>query len=167
MKATELAHIITHFVNNKGDSVSHKKLQKLLYYVDAWHLVYFGNPIVDETFEAWVHGPVIPSLYQELKEFGFNEIKVINSEAVFESIESEIRTIIEKNNLSEDQLELIDTVLLKYGSLSSMELEILSHSEAPWIKARQGLAPHQPCKNRISKSYMKDFYSAKLIASAS
>jgi uncharacterized phage-associated protein len=81
---------------------------------------------------------------------------------VFDTIEGEIRAIIEKNSLSEDQIELIDTVLLKYGSLSSMELEMLSHSEAPWIKARQGMAPHQPCKNRISKSHIKGFYASKL-----
>jgi uncharacterized phage-associated protein len=162
MKAIELAHLITYLANKKGDTVSHKKLQKLLYYVDGWHMVYFNFPIIDEDFEAWVHGPVIPSLYQELKEFGFNNIEITNGEDVSESIESQINSIIESNKIHEDQLELIDTVMLKYGSLSSMELELLSHSEAPWLKARQGIGPNQPCKNKISKAKMKDFYKAKL-----
>jgi uncharacterized phage-associated protein len=162
MKASELGRIVTHFINKKGDSVSHKKLQKLLYYIDAWHLVYFHYQIVDEDFEAWVHGPVIPSLYQELKEYGFNNIEVTNSEDVPDAIENEINSIIQENKLNEEQIELIETVLIKYGSLSSMELEMLSHSETPWIKARQGSKPNQPCKNKISKPKMKDFYASKL-----
>ena len=164
MKASELAHIVTHFLNQKGDTVSHKKLQKLLYYIDSWHLVHFDTAIVDEDFEAWVHGPVIPTLYKELKEFGFNNIQVTNNEDVYDSIESEINDIIKKNKLNEDQLELIDTVLLRYGNFSSMELEMLSHSEKPWIEARQGVAPHQFCKNKISKANMKKFYASKINA---
>lgn len=158
MKAWELGHIITHYVNQKGDSVSHKKLQKLLYYVDAWHLVNFNYPIVDEDFEAWVHGPVIPSLYQQLKEFGFNDLKVINDE--YDTVDEEIQAIITKNNLSEDQVDFINSVLNKYGGLSSFDLELLSHSEAPWIEARNGYEPHQSCKVVIPKPRMHEFYSA-------
>ncbi len=157
MKAWELGHIITHYVNQKGDTVSHKKLQKLLYYVDAWHLVNFSSTIVDEDFEAWVHGPVIPSLYQQLKEFGFNDLKVINGE--YDTVDEEIQAIITKNNLSEDQLDFINSVLNKYGGLSSFDLELLSHSEAPWIEARNGYEPHQSCKVVIPKQRMHEFYS--------
>lgn len=158
MKAWELGHIITHYVNQKGDTVSHKKLQKLLYYVDAWHLVNFGNSIVDENFQAWVHGPVIPELYQQLKGFGFNDLKVVNDE--YDTVDEEIKAIIAKNNLSEDQVEFLSSVLNKYGGLSSFDLELLSHSEAPWLEARIGYEPHQSCNVVITKQRMQEFYSA-------
>lgn len=158
MNSWDLAHIITHFVNQKGDSVSHKKLQKLLYYVEAWHLVNFDDEILDENFEAWVHGPVIPELYQKLKEFGYNNLRVINEE--YDTIDDEISAIIEKNNLTRVQLDLIEGVLNRYGSLTSFELELLSHSEAPWIEARNNIPPHKVCKNIILKSRMKEFYSS-------
>ncbi len=158
MNASELGQIITHFINQKGDTISHKKLQKLIYYVEAWNLVHLKNPIVDENFEAWVHGPVIPELYHELKEFGFNNLHIVNDE--FDSVDQEIDAIIAKNNISEDQLELIYSVLNKYGSLNSLELELLTHNEAPWIEAREGFAPHQPCNNIISKHRMEVFYSS-------
>ena len=80
MTAEDLAHIVTHYLNQKGDSVSPKKLQKLLYYIEAWHLVHIGVPLIDEEFQAWVHGPVLPSLYHQLKEFGFNDLKVVAEE---------------------------------------------------------------------------------------
>lgn len=160
MKATALGHIITDYVNSKGDTVSPKKLQKLVYYTEAWHLVHFQKPIIDENFEAWVHGPVVPELYQELKKFGFNIIEIINNE--LNSANERINKVVKKNNISEDQLELIISVLNKYGSLSSFELEMLTHSEKPWIEARADFLPHQRCNNVISKEVMKDFYSSQL-----
>lgn len=158
MKSIDLAHIVTHFVNQKGDTVSHKKLQKLIYYIEAWNLVHLSTPLLVEDFEAWVHGPVVPELYQELKEFGFNNIEVINDQ--FDTMDEEIESIILKNNLSENQVELIYSVLNKYSSLSSMELELLTHNEAPWIEAREGFAPHQSCNNIIPKVRMKEFYTS-------
>lgn len=158
MKSWDVAHIVTHYVNQKGDTVSHKKLQKLLYYVEAWHLVHMNSPLLDEDFEAWVHGPVVPELYQKLKEFGFNDLKVVNEEQ--DTVDKEIQSIIDNNKITDDQLDLIYSVLNKYGGLSSLELELLSHSEAPWIEARQGLAPHEPCNNKISKDRMQEFYSS-------
>ena len=160
MEAIQLGHIITDYVNSKGDTVSPKKLQKLVYYVEAWHLVHFDKSIVNEDFEAWIHGPVVPELYRELKKFGFNEIKIINDE--FDSANQRISEIAKKNKLSNNQMELIFSVLNKYGSLSSFELEMLTHSEKPWLEARSNFAPHQRCTNAISKDTMKVFYSSQL-----
>ena len=50
------------------------KLQKLVYYAQAWHLALRDVPLFEEDFEAWVHGPVIPALYQEYKKFGWRPI---------------------------------------------------------------------------------------------
>lgn len=157
MIASDLAQIVTTYVNSKGDTVSPKKLQKLLYYVEAWNLVNLTNPLVDEDFQAWVHGPVLPSLYHELKEFGYNDLKVVADEC--NTANEPINKIIERNNLNEDQLGLIYAVLDKYGTMNSFQLELLSHSEAPWVEARAGLPPHTPCTNIIPKKRMKEFYS--------
>jgi uncharacterized phage-associated protein len=43
------------------------KLQKLVYYSEAWHLAYFERPLIPEDFEAWVHGPVVRSLWDHYK----------------------------------------------------------------------------------------------------
>lgn len=158
MFPNDLAHIVTHYVNQKGDTVSHKKLQKLLYYVEAWNLVHLKEPIIDEDFQAWVHGPVIPSLYHELKPLGFNNFQVINYEDG--DVDKLIANIIAKNKLSEDQQELIYEVLDKYGARTSFELEMMSHNEPPWIEARKGLPPHANCTNVISKDRMRDYYSS-------
>lgn len=157
MNAWDLGHIVTNYINQKGDTVSHKKLQKLLYYVEAWHLVNFEEPLLKEDFQAWVHGPVIPELYQKLKEFGFNNLEVVNDE--HETVDKEIAAIIKRNNLTSDKVQFIYSVLDTYGSLTSFDLELLSHSEMPWIKARGNCTPHDRCTNIISKESMFEFYS--------
>lgn len=157
MKANELAHLITHYINQKGDPISPKKLQKLLYYVEAWYLVNFeGEPLIDEDFEAWIHGPVVPSLYHQLKHLGYNNLEVIDDE--YDTVDDQVQSI--KNKLSEDEQELINAVLDKYGGLSSLELELLTHNEKPWLEAREDLAPHEASNNKIGKKTMENYYSA-------
>lgn len=158
MTAMDLAHIVTHYINQKGDSVSPKKLQKLLYYIDAWHYVHLGKPILEEDFQAWVHGPVLPSLYHELKQYGFNNLEVIAEE--HDTVDREVEAVIEKNGLTDEQLGLIYSVLDTYGTMSSFQLEILSHKEAPWLEARGETKPHESCKTKISKERMREFYSS-------
>jgi uncharacterized phage-associated protein len=143
MIATDIAHIVTHYVNQKGDTISPKKLQKLLYYVEAWNLVHLNTPLIEEDFEAWVHGPVLPSLYDE-----------------FDTPDDLVNAIIVKNKITDEQIELIYSVLDKYGSMTSFQLELLSHNETPWIEAREGVPPHQPCNNIIPKPKIKAFYSS-------
>ena len=63
---------------------------------------------------------------------------------------------------SADEVELINTVYKKYSPLSSMELELLSHSEKPWIDARGTLSPITNGSSEIPEETMKSFYSAKV-----
>lgn len=55
--------------------MTHKKLQKLCYYAQAWHCAFYKNkPLFENRIEAWVHGPVSPELYYRYYNYGWNEI---------------------------------------------------------------------------------------------
>ena len=56
--------------NESGDLMSNMKLQKMLYYQQGFHLAYFGTPLFDEDIEAWMYGPVVPSVYSHYKNCG-------------------------------------------------------------------------------------------------
>lgn len=56
---------------------------------------------------------------------------------------------------------MVDAVLLKYGQLTSLNLELLSHSETPWMEARIGLSPIENSSNKIKDDVMKEYYSNK------
>ena len=76
MNALDLSTYVIAKYDNVGDLVTNKKLQKILYYIKAWGLVYFKNGVIDDDFEAWIHGPVCPSIYKEYKSFGYSAIKM-------------------------------------------------------------------------------------------
>ncbi|GAD41456.1 hypothetical protein Javan59_0006 [Streptococcus phage Javan59] len=127
------------------ESMTPKKLQKLSYYFEAWCHALFNRSLINDThFEAWVHGPVSPELYNEYKEYGWNDIeqhKKDNSET-FEP----------------KALELLQSVWLTYGDKSANELEALTHSEIPWRNARKGLEETEPSNNQISSQDMHEYY---------
>lgn len=50
------------------ESMPHKKLQKLCYYAQAWGYALYDAPFINEAFQAWVHGPVSPVLYEKYKD---------------------------------------------------------------------------------------------------
>lgn len=69
-----VADFFIHLANETGSYISNLKLQKLVYYAQAWHLAIYATPLFEEDFEAWVHSPVIPALYREYKSFGWQPI---------------------------------------------------------------------------------------------
>ncbi|MGA8142178.1 MAG: type II toxin-antitoxin system antitoxin SocA domain-containing protein, partial [Desulfobaccales bacterium] len=53
-----------------GELISNLKLQKLVYYAQGFHLVFYDTPLFSERIEAWTYGPVVPDLYHEYKSHG-------------------------------------------------------------------------------------------------
>ena len=129
-------------------SMEHKKLQKLCYYAQAWHCALEGSPLFNDVIEAWVHGPVIPSLYQQYKNYGWQKIPQL--------IE------FDDSSLAPETIGTLNAVYETYGDFTGMQLEALTHSEAPWQKARGTLYPNYPmaiCTNPISIEDMTEYYS--------
>ena len=61
--------------------VSNLRLQKIMYFAHMYSLVEYTEPLINETFRAWLYGPVIPEVYREVSEFGRNSI-----ESAFEDV---------------------------------------------------------------------------------
>lgn len=121
------------------------KLQKLVYYSQAWSLVWDEYPIFDERIEAWANGPVCPALYQ--KHRGAFLIK-----------ESDIADDADLDDLDENEKETIDAVLSYYGDKSSQWLSDLTHREDPWRDARIGLSDGERGNVEITHGAMADYY---------
>lgn len=62
--------------------------------------------------------------------------------------------------ISEDDIELLESVWETYGDHTGNALEALSHSEPPWIEARVGYAPNERCNVPISVETMKRYYAS-------
>lgn len=165
MTALDVAKYIVAFADCKGDLITNKKLQKLLYYVQAWSLTIFDNRLFDEQPIAWRHGPVYNSVYQTFKQFGYQPVSIkeeygegSNCDQWLEHKRAEL--------FSKEQSTLIEEVLLKYGRLSAFDLEILTHRERPWLEQREGLDDFASCENPISFDTMKAYYSGLMKVAA-
>jgi len=125
------------------EQMAHKKLQKLCYYAQAWFITLKDIRLTDAVFEAWIHGPVAPVLYERFKQYGYSTIRIVDKYT---------------QNIHEDDIELLESVWQTYGDYTGNALEALSHSEQPWITARNGYAPDERCAVPISLDSMKDYY---------
>ena len=61
---------------DSGDSITPLKLQKLIYYAQAWSLALpeRAYPLFDEDMQAWAHGPVVESVFHEYKHAGWDAL---------------------------------------------------------------------------------------------
>lgn len=128
-----------------GDLITHLKLQKLVYYAQAWYLVIYDKGIFEEDFEAWVHGPALRSLYSMFANLGWQPIPKDSIDTNFDSFD-------------EDFKEFLNEVWEVYGQFSAKKLEELTHSESPWLDARKGYGPLERSSTPITKESMKNYY---------
>lgn len=141
--ANQVADFFLFFAKEHGDFISQLKLQKLVYYADAWHMVNNeGSPLVQENFEAWVHGPVVRDLYRRFREYKWNPILGdFQKPEIAEEVESHLIDIYEA-----------------FAKFNGFELEQMTHDELPWTEARGSCAPDDSCENIINKNTMFNFY---------
>ena len=145
--------LITYFTE-LGAPISHLKLQKLLYYVQAWHLVHTDDCLFEDVPEAWTNGPVYRTVYDKYKVFKDGELTP--------SGEDNFTKKIDKFNLTEVQQAVINSVLHSYGKMSPLRLVHKTHSENPWMDARGDLSAFALCETQISLDVIKNYYSARI-----
>jgi uncharacterized phage-associated protein len=142
--AHEVARYVVRFYQEAGDPVTNLKLQKLLYYVQGWHLALKGERAFGERLEAWVHGPVQPGVYQQYKQYRWNPITHEVADPNFDA----------------DFAGLVDEVLQQYGVETGLQLERRSHREPPWLEARGDIAPDQESTAIISEESMARYFKS-------
>ena len=132
------------YILKKNGPMTAMKLQKLVYYSQAWSLVWDEAPIFEHPIQAWANGPVAPALYQAHRgEYMVSESSIPG----------------EPDDLTPIQRETIDAVLGYYGQKSSQWLSDLTHAERPWKDARKGMAPGERGSSEITHASMMEYYS--------
>lgn len=138
------AHDIAAYILAQKGEMSTWKLQKLVYYAQAWHLVWEEQPLFPEPIEAWANGPVVRALYNEHR----GKFKVGHWGKGTTS------------RLTESERGTVDAVLKFYGDRPGHWLSELTHAEAPWRDARKGLPSDARSTRRITHAAMANYYSS-------
>jgi uncharacterized phage-associated protein len=135
---------VAQYILGKTGPISAWKLQKLVYYSQAWSLVWDQRPLFTTRIEAWANGPVSPDLYAYHR-----------GQFIVAKISAGDRT-----KLNKDEIETVDAVLGYYGDKHPQWLSDLTHAEAPWKNARGNLAPGESCQREITHEAMAEYYEA-------
>lgn len=122
------------------------KLQKLVYYCQAWHLVWEDGPLFGERIEAWANGPVVPDLYRRHR----------GRYSVSEWPDGDV------TRLTSDEASTVEAVVEFYGHRGGQELAELTHREDPWLRARgaAGLALGDRGDAEITVAAMNEYYGS-------
>ena len=129
------------------------KLQKLLFYVQAWSLALRKERAFNAPFQAWVHGPVSRVVFDRFKD----------THSLYDGVgRSSVRQEFRSETLPQDLRDHIDEVLETYAPYTGSQLEAMTHQEAPWIKARNGIPAAQRCEAEIDEGLMRSYYTQLL-----
>lgn len=135
---------VAKYILEKKNPMTTMKLQKLVYYSQAWSVVWDEKPMFAETIEAWASGPVVRALYDEHKGiFQIPDLEKGNAD-----------------NLGIEEKETIDAVLQAYGDKPAQWLSDLTHMEKPWNEAREGCDLGDNCENEITPASLAEYYSS-------
>lgn len=133
------------FIVQRTREITPLKLQKLVYYTQAWSLVRDGQPMFAEQFEAWRYGPVVPELYRKHPGMAFVPFPYPFGNP---------------NDLSPQGQTTALAVVHVYGKKSPGWLSDLTHREDPWRIARGALPSDAWCDERITVESMRSYYES-------
>jgi uncharacterized phage-associated protein len=142
---TSVFDVVAYILEKMGELTT-MKLHKLIYYAQAWSLVWDEKPLFNEPIEAWANGPVVRSLFSYHQ--GYYSLSKLDL------------NIGNPDVLNLDQKETIDSIIEYYGNKPAQWLVELSHLENPWKKARKGLGPLERGNKVISLESMAEYYSS-------
>ena len=130
--------VVDWFLNNTSeeDGITHLALQKALYFVQAWSYALTGKWMFDEECEAWVHGAVYRTIYDEFKSFKYSQLPWLKTDST----------------LTEDEMNILLFVKENYLDVySAKTLEKICHLEEPFKNTRGSLEESVPSDSILSK----------------
>lgn len=122
-------------------ALTHMHLQKMLFFAHAFYFKHYGKPLIADPFVAWQHGPVIETLYHELKKYGYD--KITEMVVVLKRLDSAdedsvfpFRVVTPFVNTDDtDIVHYLDSVWNSLSHAETWRLRALSHQEGgAWYK---------------------------------
>jgi uncharacterized phage-associated protein len=117
--AIDVAKYLLVKAHHDGELITNLKMQKLLYYAQAWHLVNFKTPLFCDTIQAWKYGPIVENAYHRFKKFRYSPIVCKDAEGVIAKIPVKTQ-------------KYLDAFYVAYINYSASDLTQMSHNDEPW-----------------------------------
>jgi uncharacterized phage-associated protein len=138
------AHDVAAYILSREGRMTAMKLQKLVYYSQAWSVVWDERALFPEKIEAWANGPVVRDLY-DVHRGSFEVSEWPRGDP---------------GRLTREERATVDSVLDFYGGRSAQWLSDLTHREQPWLSARRGVPDGERGNREIPLSAMEEYYGS-------
>ena len=156
-----MSNYVILFCQNMGVTITPLKLQKILYYIQAWHIAKFEKESLFDTLpEAWVNGPVYRQIYNQYKGSFFKNANIqatLDEDGLAQALMAKQSEM----DLDEKQLTLVNAVLDAYSKLSDERLVLMTHSEDPWTEIRKNLLPIERSDKKLSVDTIYNYFNRR------
>ncbi len=134
------------YILSQCEDITPLALQKILYYAQGFYYAFYKTFLFNEDCEAWVHGPVYRDVYNRYRNYCFDPIQAANE--------------VDCSVFSSKEKEILDSVIKNICCYSGKTLEKFTHSEPPWLVAREDV-PADAASNRIiNKELIGEYFDA-------
>ena len=155
----EVCRHVINYSNEKEYGISNLKLQKVLYFIQAYFLIdkTKNAPSFDDKIEAWNFGPVVPAPYHEYTQSGSAHIPPPLSNILFDTdnIWDTERVKFNDDVITDEDKKRINKVVDKFSGYSATDLVAITHRQSPWMDA---YAPYR--NNEITLDAIKEYFNA-------
>lgn len=154
----DVCRYVINYSNKCDYGISNLKLQKILYFIQAYFLTEKNKKCFNEKIEAWDFGPVVPVAYHEYKQYGSCDIPSVESYFLFDDNNAWNSKMVEFSDdiIADDDKGLINNVVDKFSDYTATDLVSLTHRQAPWIN---NYAPYQ--NNEIKTDEIREYFNGK------
>ncbi len=144
--ALQIANTLAKMSAIRGLEMSGSKLQRLLYFSQGWYLAIYGEPLFEEDFEGWVHGPAVPEVSEAFRYY-------FSGAAAGSGVE--------EGEGCSDIVGHLEEILETHGEFRLWELDRIAKRGGLWAASRYGLDNIQSGRVVIPKEDIKKFFSGQ------
>ena len=141
----EICDYVLEYVSKKHGTINVFKLNSLLYIMQASYLHYYNKPLFDEDFEAWMSGPILPSVWKKYKKFG--GCSIISGDFQY--------------NIKEEVMAFLNDIIEMFGECSESSLSNMLVSQKAYKDAFELRIPNcsimPVIKNKAIKASFSEF----------
>ena len=152
----DVCRYVINYSNDKEYGISNLKLQKILYFIQAYFLITTPEQCFKDKIEAWDFGPVVPRAYREYKQFGSSNIPKVTHYVEIDHDDfwkSSVKKINERI-ISDNDKKRISEVVNTFSEYSATDLVRITHNQAPWKNA---YVPNM--NNEITPQSIKEYFN--------
>ncbi|MCG5526891.1 MULTISPECIES: Panacea domain-containing protein [Halorhodospira] len=142
--ASGVAKRLLEKAHERGQPLTPMQLIKLVYIAHGWMLGLYSRPLINEPVEAWRYGPVVRSVYDQVKCYRSSPVEAIAAKPA------------ELNDYEDD---LLDQVLEIYGDKSGLLLSTITHqSGTPWFITWHSQGMNGSISNDLIEAHFEELY---------